>query len=115
VNDHRGTRTKWLLVDFGDETCAFALHLMRAKQVPFAYVLYCSAPHLLVDGLAALRRGSRQMWGWRLVAWPRARFQDAAGTIGVRRPQPVLFKGKDVTAADLDGLYSELTLLPILR
>jgi hypothetical protein len=115
VNDHRGTRTRWLLVDFGEESCAIALHLMRAKQVPFAYVLYCSAPHLLGDSLAALRRGSRQMWGWRLVAWPRACFQNAAGTVGVRRPQPVLFKGEDVSAADLDGLYSELTLLPILR
>lgn len=115
VNDHRGTRTKWLLVDFGDESCAIALHLMRARKVPFAYVLYCSAPELFVDSLAVLRSVSRQTWGWRLVAWPGTRFPQASGTVAVRRPQPVLFKGEDVTAADLDGLYSELTLLPILR
>ncbi len=115
VRDHRATRAKWVLVDTGRGCCALALHLMRVKRLPFAYVLYCSAPQQFVASLGALRQACAKTWGWHLIAWPRALFGTAVGTVPVRRPQPVLFKGNDVKPGELDGLYTELTLLPILR
>jgi hypothetical protein len=115
VHSHRGTRAKWVLVHHGRDACAFALHAMRVHAVPFAYVLYCSAPHLFTASLRTLRRACRRAWGWHAIAWPQARFGHERGTIAVTRPRPVLFRGDDVTPADLDGLYTELALLPILR
>ena len=115
VRDHRGTRARWVLVEFNDGCGVVALHLMHVRRIPFAYVLYCSAPARFADMLGPVRIGCARSWGWHLIAWPRARFGTASGTVPVRRPQPVFFKGEDVTPAEIDGLYSELTLLPILR
>ena len=115
VRDHRGARAKWVLVNFGRDCCAVALHLMRVRRLHFAYVLYCSAPEKFLSAVGAVRQAATKTWGWHLLAWPHARFGSNPGSVGIRRPQPVMFRGDDVTAADIDGLYSELTLLPILR
>ena len=115
VRDHRGTRARWILVDFGGECCAIAIHLMRVHYARFGYVLYCSAPERFIDSLGGIRQACMRTWGHRFIAWPAARFGNVAGSISIRRPRPVLFRGSDVTAADLDGLYTELALLPILR
>jgi hypothetical protein len=115
VRDHRGTRARWVLVEFADGCGVVALHLIHVKRIPFAYVLYCSIPDRFAEMLDAVRTGCARAWGWHLIAWPRAQFGTATGTVPVRRPQPVFFKGDEVAPAEIDGLYSELTLLPILR
>ena len=116
IGDHRGTRAKWVLVEHGDTCCAVALQLIHVRFVPFAVVLYCSAPERFRHSLHALQRACRRTWGLHLVAWPEYRFAAAAvPSIAVQRPRPVMFRGEGVEAADLDGLYTELTVLPILR
>jgi len=115
IGDHRATRAKWVLVEHGDRCSVVALHLMHVRLVPFASVLYCSAPQLFRQSVRTLQRACWRTWGLHLVAWPEYRFGAVAPSIALQRPRPVMFRGADMAPDDLDGLYSELTLLPILR
>ena len=114
VADHRGTRAKWIGIEVGGRRAAVAVDLVRVRSVPLADVLYCSAPGLFARSAHAVRRACGQAWGFRLLAW--SEWQVGRGpvpAVAVRRPRPVMVKGP-IAPADVDALYSELTLLPIL-
>lgn len=114
VVDHRDTRVRWVGVDVLGQRCGFALHAMRVRGVPFAHVLYCSRPDRFGPSLRDLQRLSRQKWGFHLISWSEWQFGRAGSSIVVRRPRPVMIKAENIAPQDLDALYTELTLLPIL-
>ena len=114
IDDHRGTRTRWVGVEVNDRRCAVALHLMRARGVAFGHVLYCSAPDRFAASAAAVARACWHAWSVPLIAWPEWQFDATAATIAVRRPRPAMMRGANVTPAQIDGLYSELAVLPII-
>ena len=113
VADHQGTRAKWVGVEIDGERCAVAVHVMRAYGIRFAHVLYCSAPHRFGVSIGPARRACRRTWGVGLLAWPEWQFGAGAASFPITRPRPVMVRGDGITPVDIDGLYSELALLPI--
>ena len=113
VVDHRGTRTKWVGVEIDGERCAVALHVMRARGIRFAHVLYCSAPERFAASIGPVRHACRRTWDVGLLAWPEWQFAAGGASFAVTRPRPVMVRGEGIRPADVDGLYSELALLPI--
>lgn len=115
VADHRDTRAKWIGATDGPRQITVAFHLMRVARVRFAHLLYCSNPDVLPDALGAIARAARRAWGWHAIAWSEYQVPRGGPSIVVRRPRPIFYRGADVGPEDIDGLYSELTLLPVLR
>lgn len=113
VADHRSSAVQWIGFEAGDSSCAVALHLMRARGVPLAHVLYASAPDRFVAWAPAVARAVQRAWGRHLLAWPEWQIARASGSVRIKRPRPVMVRGDGVSARDIDGLYSELALLPI--
>ena len=115
VADHRNTRAVWIGATDGARQIAVAFHLMRVGRLRFAHFLYCSNDEALPAALGAIARAVRRAFGWHLIAWSDYQIRGGGPSIVVHRPRPILYRGVDVGPADLDGLYSELTLLPVLR
>jgi hypothetical protein len=115
VADHRGTRAKWVSATDGARHVTVAFHLFRHRRIRFAHLLYCSNADALPAALGAIRRAVRRAWGRHLIAWSEYQVPGSGSSVVVRRPRPILYRGDDVGPEDLDGLYSELTLLPILK
>ena len=113
VGDHRSGAVQWVGFEADEGPCAVALHLMRARGVPLAHVLYASAPDRFVAWAPAVARAVQRAWGRHLLAWPEWQIARASGSVRVKRPRPVMVKGDEISAGEIDGLYSELALLPI--
>ncbi len=113
VADHRGSAARWIGFDADGAVCVVALHLMRARGVPLAHVLYVSDASRFVACASVVARAVRQAWGFHVVAWPEWQIPRALGSVRVTRPRPVMVKGHDIAAADIDGLYTELAWLPV--
>jgi len=115
VSDHRRTRAKWVSATDGARHVTVAFHLFRVARVRFAHLLYCSNPDAWPAALGAIRRAVRRAWGHHLIAWSEYLLPHRGPSVALRRPRPILYRGDDVGPEDLDGLYSELTVLPILK
>ena len=115
-DDHASTDCLQLIVRSGSE-CAYVvvkrrLHNLRLRlKLPCSDILYCSAPALLARYIEpvklAIFRKHRTLAlkaDERLFPAPPRCIWDETHT---------LFRSPDLEAADLDRLYSELTLLPM--
>jgi len=114
VADHRSTRADWMVIDADGEWIAIALQLMRARGVPLGHVMYASHRTRFAGLAPTVARACRRQFGFRLLAWPAWQYPATGSSVAVRRPRPVLIRGDAIAPSDIDALYSELTLLPIL-
>ncbi|MFC7621379.1 hypothetical protein [Microlunatus sp. GCM10028923] len=112
--DHRGClAARQVMISHGDDTCLVVYRRDRRKRISaFASILYASRPELLRRALPALRayllrkdRLIATLAEVRLVGRP-------AGAVDLPGTRRKMFRSDDLTADQVDYLYSELTCVP---
>ncbi|HEX2135111.1 MAG TPA: hypothetical protein VHG30_04290 [Microvirga sp.] len=86
---------------------------IKCKLLPVSVVLYCQPPELLLRYLERIKLAVMARDRTLGLAVDSCLFGDRVPS-GLRTPRRMYFRSKSVAARDIDRLYSELVLLPML-
>jgi hypothetical protein len=112
--DHRNTAAaRHLLIRVGDRSCYLIFRKDRRKNLPiFASILYVSDPEVFAIAATALARRLLFRHGvLAMLVELRVAHRRPRPSIMLRSPRPKMFKSADLSADEIDYLYSELVCL----